>query len=114
MLSLFPELLFLSPFAALALRIALAGMFAYAAWHRLHRSDMTLKAFGVADGLIAILLLVGAWTQLAAIAAAVCATTWLVRREWNPYPKSTTILILIIAVCMLVTGPGPFAFDLPL
>lgn len=114
MLSLFPELLFLSPFAAFLIRLSLTAIFGYSAYVRIPHASTLLKAFGVIDGLIALALLVGFYTQLAALIGAVCTVAWLAKNEWNPYPKTTTALALVMCLCLLVLGAGPFAFDLPL
>ena len=114
MLSLFPELLFLSPFAAFLIRLSLSAVFCYSAYLRIPHAKTLIKVFGVIDGLIAIALLVGFFTQLAALIGAICTIAWLARNDWNPYPKSTTALALIMCLCILVLGAGPFAFDLPL
>ena len=114
MLSLFPQLLFLSPFAAFLIRIALAILFGYSAYLRIQDKKTLLKTFGVIDGIIAIALAVGFYTQLAALLGAICTAAWLIKPDWNPYPKSTTALALVMCLCLIILGAGPFAFDLPL
>lgn len=114
MLSLFPQLLFLSPFAAFLIRISLAVVFAYSAYLRVSQQNMLLKIFGVIDAVIAIGLLVGFSTQLAALLGLICTVAWLVKPDWNPYPRSTTALAAVMCLSLLVLGAGPFAFDLPL
>ena len=114
MLSLFPQLLFLSPFAAFHIRLALMCIFAYSAYVRIPHAQTLIKVFGVIDGLIAIALLVGFYTQLAALLGLICTAAWLMRSDWNPYPKSTAALAFIMCLSILVLGAGPFAFDLPL
>ena len=114
MLSLFPQLLFLPPFSAFLIRIALAAVFGYSAATRI-RSDRTLlKVFGAVDGVIAVMLLAGIYTQLAAIVGALCTVYWLIKSDVSPLPKSTVALALIMCLSLVVTGAGPFAFDLPL
>lgn len=113
MLTLFPQLLFLSPLGIFLIRIALAGIFFYSARVRFSQ-DSRLKLFGAIDGILALLLLVGISTQLAALVAAVCTFAWLVRPGISPYPRSTTILALVISIALIVMGAGPFAYDLPL
>ena len=72
MLSLFPELLYLAPFAAFLLRIALTAVFGYSAWTRIRSDRVLLKVFGAVDGVVAIMLLLGIYTQLAAIVGTLC------------------------------------------
>ena len=70
MLSVFPELLFLSPFAPLIIRLALGATLLYATWAHLNSEDNNARRLSVPEGLAAILLVAGAWTQPAAILAA--------------------------------------------
>lgn len=69
-------------------------------------------------GVLAILLLVGAWTQAVAILGAAVALKQLIfyRRfkEIFPFERSTYWLLLCICIMLVVTGAGAFAFDLPL
>lgn len=114
MLSFFPELLFLAPFAAFFIRIALSVVFAMSAFERVRKTQPILKVFGVIDALIAIALFLGMYTQLAALVGVLCSLVWLSRPEWNPYPRSTAALVFVMSLSLLVLGAGPFAFDLPL
>lgn len=114
MLSLFPELLFLSPFAAFFIRLSLAAVFALSAYRRLQGASSLIKTFGAIDAIIALMLLVGFYTQIAAIAAFVCLAYWLIKPDVRPFPTSAIVLALVMALTLLLTGPGPFAFDLPL
>lgn len=114
MLSLFPELLFLAPLAAFLMRLSLAVVFGWSAWLRFGSNNTLLKGFATIDALLAIALLLGAYTQLAALVGLLCTVAWLLRPMWNPYPRSTTALALVMCLSILVLGAGPFAFDLPL
>ncbi len=114
MLSLFPEILFLAPFAALILRVALALLLALTAWAHVSRPETLARAWALIEMAAAVALLLGAWTQAAALAAAVWLFASLFVREMRIFPKSTVILALIIALSLVLTGPGPFSFDLPL
>jgi uncharacterized membrane protein HdeD (DUF308 family) len=113
MLSLFPEVLFLAPFAALFMRVSVAAVFAYSASRRMQGSGLLLL-FGAIDVAITLVLFVGLSTQLAGLVAALCLITWLVAPSWSPLPRSTVALALVMALSLVITGPGPFAFDLPL
>lgn len=116
MLALWPlsELLFLGPFAALFIRLALAYIFGRSAIARLRTGTPLLKAFGVIDGALALAFFFGTYTQVAALIGLVCTAAWLLKQSWNPYPRSTTALALVMCLSLLVLGAGPFAFDLPL
>ncbi len=111
MLSIFPELLFLSLFAPFILRVTLAVLFGLASWARFKKGPLALS---VAEALVAILILIGAWTQLAALAALALLGIYLCFRSHAPYTRSTLLLALPIAFSLLITGAGAFAFDLPL
>lgn len=67
---------------------------------------------------IAAFLFIGAWTQVAAIIAAVVMLKHLVffkhYSHLLPFQKSTYILLLCISLSLVVTGAGAFALDLPL
>ncbi len=114
MLSLFPQLLFLSPFAAFLLRLTLAAVFGYSAWTRIPHGSTLLRIFGAIDALIASALFLGISTQLAALIGALCTAYWLFKPSVSPLPRSTVALALIMSISLIVMGAGPFAFDLPL
>ncbi len=113
MLSLFPELLFLAPFAGLLMRIALGVLFMSVAYGRMRKAG-TLRVFAVCDTLLAVFLIFGFYTQAAALLALICLLSWLTIASWRPLPRSTIFLASVMAFTLLLTGPGPFAFDLPL
>ena len=133
MLSLFPQILFLSPLALTLLRVALAVYLAYIAWHLLNKHEEieriqfpiigNVRAWMVwvsatLTAAIAAIIFIGAWTQVAGILAAIVILKHLVyfRRYQSvfPFPRSTYILLLCIALTLIVSGAGAFAFDLPL
>lgn len=114
MLSIFPELLFLAPFAAFLMRVALGGVFTYAAMRHLQSSDGTLRSFAVFEAALATALLAGAWTQPAAILSMLLIGTWFAFPKLRTTAPGTATLSLLIALSLLLTGAGPLAFDLPL
>lgn len=114
MLSLFPQLLFLAPFAAFAIRIALVILIVLAAWKHVAERDMLLKTLGVFEIAAAIALFVGAWTQGAALLAMLGVALGVAYPKLRAYPISTVALSLVMLATLVVTGPGAFAFDLPL
>jgi uncharacterized membrane protein YphA (DoxX/SURF4 family) len=72
MLSLFPSLLSYGPVAPLILRITLGVILLYWAYGRIkNRTSPLMTLFGVLEGAIGILFLIGFLTQLAALVAAV-------------------------------------------
>jgi len=134
MLSLFPQILFLAPAGITLLRVAAALCFVYMLWFFWQEKERMSEMHGVpvvghlhswmilfgeiVIGIIAILLLVGAWTQGVAILAALVVLKQLIffRRYHGifPFARSTYWLLLCICLMLVVTGAGAFAFDLPL
>lgn len=112
MLSYFPELLYLAPFAALMIRIAVAIILGMIAYHGLRAENMWERGSAVVSGLAALFLFVGALTQPMALIAIISIAESLMRG--GSLPRSTLWLALVMGVTLLLTGPGPFAFDLPL
>jgi hypothetical protein len=113
MLSYFPELLYLAPFAGVLLRLAVALVLGTLALHALRGENIWMRLSGVVSGLAALFLIAGALTQPMALIALLSIIESLVRGD-RALPKSTLGLALVMSVALLITGPGPFAFDLPL
>lgn len=114
MLSLFPQILFLTPLAPFLIRLALAILVAFAAWRHLSSSDPLQKALSIFEIALAAALLSGAGTQAAAIVGLIYMTLGLVIPRIRAYPISTMLLSLVMLATLVVTGAGAFAFDLPL
>jgi uncharacterized membrane protein YphA (DoxX/SURF4 family) len=113
MLSLFPSLLFLAPFAALFIRVAVAIALVLASWKQMSEGGAVARTLGVLEFVAAAALFVGFWTQAAALLAILLFVAMLLIPN-RPYPESTLLLALVMALTLVVTGPGAFAFDLPL
>lgn len=114
MLSLFPELLFLAPFSAFLMRLAIGIAFGYTAWKHLSLSrEAGIQSLAVVEVALAIALIAGFLTQAAAIVSGLLLTAWFFT-SLRPLPKSTILLLLVMCISLLITGAGPFAFDLPL
>ena len=133
MLSTFPELLFLSPFAALLLRMAAGLVYGYLALYHFDKrravahevshivgglaSGGVILAIGI-ETLIAVALIAGSWTQIAALIGFIGALKMLFFKRTLPHlaPLSRLSYGLLAVICLslLVMGAGPFAFDLPL
>lgn len=114
MLSLFPQILFLAPFSALLIRVALAVVFAYSAWNLLRQNDTLSRGVGILEIVIAGLLIAGAWTQVAALAGLIFVGIHLVAPRLRTVALGTALLSFVLCLSLLVTGAGAFAFDLPL
>ena len=132
MLSLFPQILFLSSFSATILRVTAALVLLYLAYvhfsNKRAASEELSTLIGGANVIIyiyallelgvAVALFVGAWTQLAALVGFVIAIKALfIRRslrELKPLSQLSYALLAVICLSVFITGAGVFAFDLPL
>ncbi len=114
MLALLPQILFLGTFAATLIRVVLALMFAFNAWSNVSKPDTVVRGYALLEIAVAAALIVGAWTQAVAILGCVMLGIALVFAQFRVWPRSTVVLMFVMALTLVVTGPGAFAFDLPL
>ena len=114
MLSIFPEILFLAPFAATLLRLALAALFTYAAWKHIERTDTASRVLGGVEILTAFSLFLGLWTQPGALLGTIIVAIWLFQKSARVTTLSTILLALPMCLSLLILGAGALAFDLPL
>lgn len=115
MLSLFPQILFLAPFSAFVIRLALACVFAIMAWRHFSAPENSLRALGALEIAAAAALALGTWTQGVALAGTVRVVLDIVFPRLRVLPLSTMLLALVMLLSLIVTGAGVFfAFDLPL
>jgi len=113
-LSVFPEILFLAPFAAFLIRIALAILLGYCAWKHLTNADKTVRTLGFIEGVVATALALGTWTQPAAIAGMFIIGAWFALPRLRAVALGTAFLAFVMCLSLLLTGAGLLAFDLPL
>ncbi len=133
MLNPFPHLLVFSFFAPTLLRLAVAGVFFYLAIFHLKNHKTVAREISVIDysvalwlsglftlveGAVAVFLLVGFLTQIAALVGAIiCLKIFFIKRglrHISPLSHLAYILLAIICLSLLMTGAGAFAFDVPL
>ena len=132
MLNVFPSLLTYSFFAPMLLRVAVAFSIAYIVWVQYKRreeiSRMRAPLIGVVGGLlwlglaaelaVAVALLVGYYTQIAALfGLALSAKHYIFAKKYPtviPFSRATYVFIFVICLTLLITGAGALAFDLPL
>lgn len=115
MLSVFPELLFLAPFSAFVIRVAVACLFALAAYTHARVSPTMLSyVFAALETIAALSLAIGYYAQIGALIGICIAGVWLTIKSARLYSPSTIFLMLVMCLSLLVTGPGALAFDLPL
>lgn len=132
MLSVFP-IHFLSLFAYFLLRLCLGLVLLYLGMtHFSYRDELqyvlrlswwpwgktTTLLFASGEIIFALLLLVGAWTQVAALLVAIMSVKMLLLRHWfnhHTIPSKLFYLLLCGAsLSLVITGAGVFAVDLPL
>jgi len=114
MLSVFPGILFLAPFSALLIRVALAFVFFSAAGKHRTKTELSLRVLAGIELAVSVSVLAGAWTQVGALAGGVLAIVWLIRPVIRPVSFIATLLTLVLCLSLILTGAGPLAFDLPL
>jgi uncharacterized membrane protein YphA (DoxX/SURF4 family) len=133
MLSLFPQILFLAPIGTALIRVAAGLAIIYTGWmlyssreaiarERLPLIGTCPEWFTVIGSFIYIvigaLIAVGLYTQVAALLGALIAlkSAIFAKRYATiiPLPRSASLLLLAIMLCLVVSGAGAFAFDLPL
>lgn len=107
MLSIFPTLLDYWLIAPVILRLALGLTLVYGAY----TARREQKFFALAKLLAGALLVIGLFTQIAAIISALLIIAALSKK---PVQYQLLILELAIALSLLVLGPGFIAIDLPL
>ena len=132
MLSLFPQILFLTPFSATLLRVTAGVVFLLIAWDHIGRREelSRIDFFIIGRGIwipvlsaiiefaIAAALIAGIYTQLAALFGALAALKFFVWKSRYsaliPLSRTASALLFVICVSVVFTGAGIFAFDLPL
>ncbi len=132
-LSLFPSLFYLAPLSATILRAGAGIACIYIGYalilNRREITQITLPFIGhparwmiMVSGVITILdglaLIIGFGTQAAAIIGIIIALKHLLLprtyESIRPLARSTYALLILMSLTLILTGAGPFAFDLPL
>ena len=134
MLNPFPDLLAFGLLAPFLLRVALGAIFIDFGWNKLRRQKTEKAALfesfgwtpgaryalvlGIAESVIGALLIVGLYTQLAALAAAlICVAVLYLKKKYRArwsHDRRLFLLLFFIALSLLLSGAGFFAFDVPL
>jgi uncharacterized membrane protein YphA (DoxX/SURF4 family) len=110
MLSLFPQLFFLEQFAPFILRLVLGAIFIARGSSKIFMKDDKLKmAAGGIELLGAVLVLAGFLTQLGAILLIADRAVAI----WKTKFSELNIILIAIAVCLIVLGPGFLSIDYP-
>ena len=133
MLSTFPGILYLAPFAATILRFGAGLSFIYVGYVLILRrgnvSSVRLPWIGHAPQWLTILvgaitlidgfaIFLGFGTQIAAIVGMILALKFVILwKRFEPVhilARSTYFLLFLMCLALLLTGAGPYGFDLPL
>lgn len=120
MLSLFPSLLAYEQLGPLLIRLILGITLAYFGYRKLLKKGTSSgnndKAYGALEIVIAVFLIIGLFTQLAALLNAVIL---IIKLGFKARDKALLtdginyyILLLVMALAIIVMGPGWLAYDL--
>ena len=120
-LSVFPQLLFLGLIAPLLLRVAVGVFMLFSGWERYKKTQNQSFVPHFTSGLLVIsgvLVLLGLYTQIGVILGiiALIFDKYVETRsgQLSRDKKILYIIVAIILLSLLFTGPGFLAFDLPL
>ena len=114
MLNPFPDLLMYSFFAPTVLRVAVAVFLFYTAYAMFQQKAN--RAHRVGHIIFGLMLLLGLYTQIAALIGALGALAGIIFVHKIPHGMPRSMLVVLLAVCisLLMTGAGAMAFDIPL
>lgn len=118
MLSLFPTFLSWQQLSPLLIRLVLGAVLIYWSYRRLRTVPLATKSriVGIIDALLGILLVIGLWTQLAAILIGLDLIVRIVKkireRSFLTEGVNYYLILLVLCISLLVTGAGWLAFDL--
>lgn len=119
MLSVFPSLLSWGELSPFLIRLTLGLVFIFWGYQALKRSGFKReKTIGIIEGLVGILLIIGLWTQIATLLAALYLA-FLLGDKLSKKALLTSginyyLILFVLAISLLFTGAGFFAFDYPL
>ncbi len=120
MLSVFPSLLSLQLLSPLLIRLILGLVIIFEAYRVYSKRSISLqqKTLSIVEALSGILLIIGLWTQVAALFIVI---DFIVRLAYKIKNKSFLtdgvnyyLILLVLAISLLFTGAGFLAFDMPL
>lgn len=122
MFSIFPDALAFQGFAPLIIRLVLGGTLAYFGYLKIKgvgkSSGSNSKVYGITEVAIAFCIIIGLFTQLAALLNVLILIIKLGHKMQEKAFLSNGvnyyILLLAMALSLVFTGGGFFAFDLPL
>ena len=118
-LSIFPELLTYGLLAPFLLRLIVGYLILCLGWTRYKKP---YKWTTVLYAVFGVMLIIGLYTQIIAIVSIILLkfdyyVDFYKDRKSTPVPKMVTflyVMAILILLSLLFTGPGAYAFDLPL
>lgn len=123
MLSIFPSLLSWQLLSPLIIRLTLASVFIFWSYRSISKykkevQSTNQKVIRLIESVCGLLLIVGLWTQLVTLIIIID----LVIRLYKKYTDKALftdginyyLILLVLAISLLLTGPGLIAFDLAL
>lgn len=110
MLSIFPSLLAYHLLAPALLRLVAGGLLGWHGYQSTRALEPKRRLAGWTELALAVLLVIGLWTQPAALLMAILI---LIRPDRQISWQARALMLAILA-SLALTGPGLFAFDLPL
>ena len=120
MLSVFPSLLSLQQLSPLLIRLILGLVIAFEAYRVYSKGSISLqqKSLSILEAIAGILLIIGLWTQIAALFVAIDLIIRLAykikSRNFLSDGINYYLILLVLAISLLFTGAGFLAFDMPL
>jgi len=120
MLSLFPSLFTWSFISPTLIRLTLAAVLITWTYSSLRKVAATPqdKIIGIVEGVAGLLLIIGLWTQAAALFVAVDLIVRIGGKiragKFLTQGVNYYLILLVLALSLLVTGAGFFAIDWPL
>jgi len=116
-LSVFPSLLSWQQLSPFLIRLTLGGIFLFWSYRTFFKSSPTLnqKIIAIIEAIAGILMVLGVWTQIGALIALVD----LIVRLYSKVKSKSFLtdgvnyyfILLVLALSLLITGAGLFAFD---
>lgn len=119
-LSVFPYLLSYQQLSPVLIRLALGAVLIFWSYKGLRGTSRssTKMTLNISEGLVGLLLVVGLWTQVAALIAALGFAANIIEqvrtKKFLTDGLNYSLILLVLALSLLVTGPGWWAFDYPL
>ena len=121
-LSIFPYLLSYQQWSPFIIRVVLGITLAYFGYHKMlgsgQSSGSNSKTYGIVEIIIALFLIIGLWTQLAALLNAIILVIKIgfkiKEKKFLTDGVNYYVLLLTMAISLIFTGAGFLAIDYPL